>query len=294
MSALVIRFSSLGDVVLAGGVTGALGEVEFFTKAAFAPVAALLPGVRKVHVWEDGLPQGDFERVVDLHASPRSRWVCARLGRPTSRVARHDLDRRLRVAFKVGDPPPTVLGRYAAAAGVQPAPVPWLNLPEAPREALLLCPAASHATKVWPAARFAELGRRWRGPVVVLGGPGELGLVRAVAEAVGSHAEAVAEAGVRRTVEALARGRAAVAGDTGLMHLAAAAGVPVVAIFGPTTSQDGFWDARAHTAGEAVERALSCRPCSLHGGPRCPVGDHLCLSELGVDEVWAALSRLAP
>lgn len=292
MSTLVIRFSSLGDVVLTGGVTGALGDVEYLTKAAYAPLAEALPGVRRVHVWEQGLPQGAFDRVIDLHASPRSRWVCARLGRPTRRVQRLDLGRRLRVAFKLGDPPASVLERYAAAAGVTPTAPPWISLPDAPRDTLVLCPSASQSTKRWPAGRFALLGARWQGPIAVLGGPGEHALVREIARHLGDRAEAIAETGFRRTFQALARGRVAVAGDTGLLHLAAAAGLPVVGLFGPTTPRDGFWDAIAKPRGEAVEVNLDCRPCSLHGGDRCPIGDHACLDRLDVDTVWATVERV--
>ena len=186
-------------------------------------------------------------------------------------MARHDLRRRARVIFKVGDPPPTVVSRYAAAAGVVPQAPPWLGSGER-GDALILCPGAAHASKQWPAGRFVELGRRWSGPVIVLGGPDERELVQFIAETLGSRAEGLAERGYARTLAALGRGRVAVAGDTGLLHLAAAAGLPVVGLFGPTTSQDGFWDAGSKPGGEAVELQLSCRPCSLHGGGVCPIG----------------------
>ncbi len=291
MSTLVVRFSSLGDVVLTGAVTGGLAPVSFLTKAAFAPLAARLPGVERVLVWEEGPELRGFDRVVDLHASPRSRLASLRAGAPVSRVRRHDLARRLRVAFKHGDPPPLVIARYAEAAGLPAAAAPWISLPrpDAPA-ALALAPAAAHATKRWPPGRFAALGARWEGPVLVLGGPEDRALVHAVAEAVGPRAEAVAERGFDRTLEALSRARALVAGDTGLLHLAGACGVPVLGLFGPTTSQDGFWCWGAR--GLPAELPLGCRPCSLHGGPSCPVGDHLCMEGLAVDEVWARLQLL--
>lgn len=293
MRTLVIRFSSLGDVVLAGAVTGPLAPVSFLTKAAWREVAGALPGVSEVLVWEDRPKLAGFERIVDLHNSPRSRMLTVLASGSVSRVRRHDLRRRLRVAFKQGEPPPTVVRRYAEAAGVPPAPPPWIRREVvAPRDRLLLCPGAAHATKRWPAARFAEVGRRWRGPVLVLGGPEDRALCSAIAEAIGPRAEPVAERGFSRTLAALAQARVALAGDTGLMHLAASAGVPVLALFGPTTSADGFWSWERPGGGHAMEIPLSCRPCSLHGGPICPVGDHLCLEGLEVDAVWSALLAL--
>ena len=94
MSTLVIRCSSLGDVVLAGAVTGALAPVLFLTRAAWAPVAARLPGVERVLVLgQDPIPP--VERVVDLQGDLRGRWLSRGHGVPVSHVRRADLRRRL-------------------------------------------------------------------------------------------------------------------------------------------------------------------------------------------------------
>ena len=121
MSTLVVRFSSLGDVILAGAVTGALAPVTFLTHPRYREIAAALPGVVQVLGYgADPLPRS-AARIVDLHASPRARQVCLQVRGPVQRVARYDLRRRLRVALKWGAPPPSVVARYAAAAGVAPA-----------------------------------------------------------------------------------------------------------------------------------------------------------------------------
>ena len=74
------------------------------------------------------------------------------------------------------------------------------------------------------------------------------------------------------------------------MHLAAAVGTPVVALFGPTVAEFGFVPAGpGHTV---LERRLDCRPCSVHGGPRCPLGHFRCMKETAPEEVLAALDRL--
>ena len=286
MSVVVIRTSSLGDVVLAGAVTAALPGVVFRTQAAWAPVAERLSGVARVEVVGRD-PLGDHERIVDLQNNLRSRReTVGRTG--VSRVRRYDVRRRMRVWWKVGAPPPLVIARYAAVAGVEPAPTPWIDLP-GPRDATLLVPGAAWATKRWPVERWVGLGRALPGPVVVLGGPDDGHLVGAVARGIGPRAEALWERGFARTFAAIGRGRVAVAGDTGLMHLCAAAGVPVVGLFGPTTAADGFWCHR----GAVVERALPCRPCSRHGSPVCPMGDHACLAELPVARVRAAIAGLS-
>lgn len=270
MATVLIRYSSLGDVVLAGAVAAALGDVWFLTLPRYHDVARRMRGVVGVLAPGDPMPPG--ARVIDLHNNLRSRLV-----RADRRVERQDVRRRARVWLKTRPADPVVT-RYARAAGVTPAQAPWL--PPARRgDALVIAPGAAHATKRWPG--WQALAARWDGPVRAIGGPGEEAIVAAIG--------GVCEAGFEATLAALDGAAVLAAGDTGLLHLGAAAGAPVVGVFGPTTSADGFF---SH-AGEAVELPLACRPCSRFGGPRCPMGDHACLRDLSVDAVLAACRRVS-
>lgn len=268
---IVIRYSSLGDIVLAGAVTAALGNVGFLTLPRWADLARRLNGVTDVFVPGQTLPSVP---VIDLHNCPRS-WAAALSAR---RIARYDWARRARVGFKTA-PAPRVIERYAAAASVMPAPSPWMS-PVTRGETLILAPGAAHATKRWP--YWEALARAWPGDVRAVGGPEDAAIVARIG--------GVTEAGFEATLGALQGAAVLVAGDTGLLHLGAAVGLPVVGLFGPTTAQDGFW---CHT-GEALERPLSCRPCSRFGGPVCPIGDHACLRDLSVEDVIAAVRRVWP
>ncbi len=292
MTTVVVRFSSLGDVVLAGAVTGALAPVVFVTRDRYAAVAGRLPGVARVEALTDGegigslaarLPAGAPR--VDLQASPRSWALALRSGGAWRRIRRDTLARHLRVAVKT-TPGAGVVARYAAAARVPAAQPPWIPSP-GPHDALLVAPGSTWATKRWPPGRFAEVAAGWDGPVVVLGGSGEEGLCAAVAGAVGPRAEAVAGPGFAGVLAALGRGRVARANDAGLAHLAAAAGVPTVVVFGATTSADGFWDDRC----TAVEADVECRPCARFGRGACPFGDHRCMDLVPVPAVAAAVRR---
>lgn len=265
MDHVVIRYSSLGDIVLAASITGALGEVGFVTHRRYHDLVSRFPGVVSVMGPEDPLPAG--VPVIDLHNNLRSRRVWAK-----TRVERQDWRRRARVWLK-GPPADPVIARYAMAAQVSPTPLPWLP-PVVRGETLLIAPGAAHATKRWHG--WAALARAWGGPVRALGGPEDAALV----EEIGG----VSEDGFTRTLAAMEGGAVLCAGDTGLLHLGAAVGLPVVGVFGPTTSRDGFFS----YGGRAVEIELSCRPCSRFGGAVCPIGDHRCLRDISVEQVLAA------
>ena len=73
--------------------------------------------------------------------------------------------------------------------------------------------------------------------------------------------------------------------DSGPMHIAAAFGVPVLAVFGPTTKELGFFPyGKGHRVIEV--KGLECRPCALHGGKKCPLKHFKCMNDISVDEVF--------
>ncbi len=284
MSTLVIRFSSVGDIVLAGAVTRALAPVRFLTLERYAELAALLPGVTEVRTWETwGRSALDDTAVaIDLHASPRSRWATLGARATVRRIQRHDLHRRARVHFKTR-PAPSVMKRYAAAANTRLDASPWHGTSSG--DGLVLIPGAAHPTKQWPLSHFIDIARRWRGPISAVGGPSDKPAIDDLMAAV-PRLEGLSETGFTRTFDVLRSRSIALGGDTGLMHLAAAAGLHTVPIFGPTHSRDGFW---THHTTPPVELDLACRPCSRHGGNVCPIGDHRCMIGLSPDRVWTEL-----
>lgn len=290
---LVVRFSSLGDVILCGAVTGALEPVVFVTRDRYAAVARRLPGVVEVVGLKDGEGIGSLAsrlpphgRRVDLHRSLRSWMLGLRLGGAWDALDSQRLRRHLRVAFKA-DPALPVVQRYAAAAGVESASLPWIPV-EGPRDAILAIPGARHDTKRWPLEHWPRLLEGTEGPVLVLGGPGEERLCARLVDALGPRAERICEAGFDGVFAALGRGRVCVAGDTGLAHLCAAAGIPVVALFGSTHADDGYWEQRCR----AVQLDLPCRPCARFGRAHCPIGDLRCLRALEPDQVAQAIAEV--
>jgi heptosyltransferase-1 len=152
----------------------------------------------------------------------------------------------------------------------------------------ILNPGAAWPNKRWPPARFAALARALRErrgiASVVLWGPGEEPLAQEIVAAAPGAAVLAPKTTIADLV-ALARGSALiVSGDTGPMHVAAALGVPVVGIFGPTRpSRNGPLAA----ADVTVTRDTTCQ---CHHLRRC-TRDRMCLEDIEVDEVLRAVER---
>ncbi len=259
-----------------------------------------------------------FTHRLDLHRSLRSRqlrWLVG--GRWTSypkhRVARAALIRMHRDIYRDRR---HVAERYFDAArglGVRPDGDPaevFLDLAtlrradqalaaggrrDDSRTLLALAPGAAHATKRWPLAHWVDLAARLEAQdtadLVVLGGPDEAAAGAAIAAAAPTRAVNLAGTlTLRETAAVLKRARAAVAGDTGLLHLATAVGTPVVGLYGPTVEAFGFFPYQGRAT--VLQRDLPCRPCSSHGGPVCPLGHHRCLTDLEPAAVAHALTHL--
>lgn len=94
---------------------------------------------------------------------------------------------------------------------------------------------------------------------------------------------------IKQVMTLMKRFNVLVTNDCGAMHIAVALGVPLVAIFGPTSSVLGFYPCNRHDL--IVEKALPCRPCGRHGGNRCPKKHFGCMKLITVSEVFDAVKR---
>jgi heptosyltransferase-2 len=163
----------------------------------------------------------------------------------------------------------------------------------APNDDLLgLNPGSIYGTaKRWLPERFARtadrLARDFGLRVVILGAPGEEALGRAVADAMESKPIVLSgQTSIRELMAVIKRCRLLLTNDTGPMHVAAAFGVPVVAVFGPT---DWRTTAPFGDTHRIVRKPVDCSPCLLR---ECPI-DHRCMLGVSVEDVYeAAADRL--
>lgn len=155
----------------------------------------------------------------------------------------------------------------------------------------LINPGAAWPNKRWPPASFGQVAARLRAAhglaSVVLWGPGEQSLAHEIVSASGG---AAISAPPTTLTDVVALSRAAslmVSGDTGPLHIAAAVGTPVVALFGPTDPhRNGPWSERDISIGRYDRCACHYERQCRHADPR-----EWCLSSITVDEVSAAIDR---
>jgi len=156
-----------------------------------------------------------------------------------------------------------------------------------------LIPGARHETKRWPAINLARLADRCIAKgfrVALLGGESDGPVSRAVSDSMSGRPILVRAGGsLGQLAGLLGLCAAVVSPDSGPAHMAAALGIPVVALFGPTSPER--W-APVGSRVKVVGMDLPCMPCSNHGSATCPEGTHECLAALEPERVWQALVEI--
>jgi len=331
-SILAIRFSSIGDVLLTTPLIRAIRErypaahLAWLTKSAFAPLLSDNPRLNEVITLSPDQPltslaedlrERRFTHILDLHGSLRTRMLRFLVPGRWSRYQKYRLAREILIRYKKNVYPryAPVPERYfdaASSLGVKPDGGPpefflqgqaredaatWLATGglSLERGLVAVAPGAAHNTKRWPAEYWRELVERLTAlgfAIVVVGGPEDLALGNAVAEAGGTlAANAAGKFGLQGTGALLARCQVVVSGDTGIMHMATGVNTPVVALFGPTVRAFGFFP--YSTRAVVLERDLDCRPCTAWGTERCPLGHHRCLRDIAAGDVEQVVRRMA-
>ncbi len=324
-SILVVRYSALGDVVLATSLLEPLrarfpaARIEWVTDPLYAPLLEGLPELAAVHrLGRDGPNgalglaarlRGRFDVAIDLQNKVRSALV-ARSAAPLRTAFRRRTAMRAFLSLFGSDPPlvrahqTKLYAEALAPLGIE-APGPTkvslsaqaralaadaLRGVEAP--AVAIAPGARWATKRWPAERFAAVADALAADgvkIVLCGGPGDRDAFAAFRAAARARVAAdLSFLPLDALAAAIARVQLLVACDSGPVHLATAVGTPALALVGPTSH--ARWG--PPPPGRALSLRLACAPCSNHGGDYCPEGHHRCLADLAPEAVLAAAREM--
>ncbi|GAB2526889.1 glycosyltransferase family 9 protein [Spirosoma aerophilum] len=321
MKILILRFSSIGDIVLTTPVVRCLrqtlpdAEIHYCTKRQYQDLVAHNPYIDNVFYLDDSLPQlvsqlkrEQYDVVIDLHNSLRTRLIKLQLGKRAFTVNKLNLRKWLYVRFKARVMPPVhIVDRYMdtlKALGVTNdgrgldyfiGPTEHVGLNQLPYTHqsgyVAYAIGGQHGTKRLPVDRIIEVCRDIGGPVMLLGDARDYEQGKLVQQVLGNEIiyNACGSFTINQSASLVRQAQSVFSHDTGLMHVAAAFKKPIVSIWGSTTPQLGMYPYK--TRHVVVENTnLSCRPCSKIGHEQCPLGHFKCMTDLSFtinpDQIW--------
>lgn len=326
MKVLLIRFSSIGDIVLTSPVPRWLSqindvEVHFLTKAGFTDLVVHSPYIDQVHTLSDDLAQTiaelklqDFNLIIDLHKNIRSRRISRSLGVKSLRFNKLNLKKWLFVNFKINIlPNKHLVDRYAdgiksLALDTEDRSIdfhfPSDFLGDIAKWGLhsgkyiCLVIGGTYYTKQIPEETLLVLIKRLNRPVVLLGG-GTSDATKA--ERLIDSADStqlislVNKTTLLESAFVIKKSQSLITSDTGLMHIASAFDVPIHTVWGNTDPLFGMYAYRTDRSTLSdYEVELPCHPCSKLGSNSCPRGHFQCMVNQNTDQIVKNCLRIEP
>ncbi|RLD39540.1 MAG: glycosyl transferase [Bacteroidetes bacterium] len=318
---LLIRFSSIGDLVLTTPVIRALSqqikesEIHFLTKKRFVGILENNPYLTKIHGFEKDLKEvilqlkeEKFDLVIDLHKNLRSNLVKINLGVKSISFDKLNFEKWLIVNLKINRlPEKHIVDRYFEMLKPLGIKNDFLGLdyfegdknskikeklPEQfQTDYVVFALAGTYFTKKIPFEKWLEMAKLSPLPILLLGGSGEkeLGeklmretLKQAVFNGCGNF-------NLNQSAALIREAEMVITGDTGLMHIAAAYKKKTVSLWGNTIPEFGMYPYMPQNTERIIileNKDLACRPCSKLGYDKCPKGHFDCMMQLDVSNVF--------
>jgi len=326
MNILILRLSSLGDIILTQPICAILQKVypechlDFLCKEEFKELPEMfVPPVNvlvyqktlKFHLW---LSKRKYDLVLDLH-SKFSTFLLMLFLRAPQKV-RYNKQRRERKRIVKGDKKiriESTVALYASALTKLGINEPWsyprlqvneiLNdeLPNSPAAKqkntftdavkIAIFPGANHFTKRYPAANWIQLiNSNPQYNFLLFGSPADAEICSSIAQkCLPNCRNKCSTLSLRELVAELNSCDIIISGDTGPMHLGASLHKPQIAIFGGTHPRLGFKPLNKKAIVLCAE--LSCQPCSLHGREKCPLQHFNCMNAISPALLDSALKK---
>jgi ADP-heptose:LPS heptosyltransferase len=315
MKILVIRFSSMGDIIYTTPVVRCLkkqlpgAEIHFITKPAFKYIYDNNPYIDKLLLLKPDL--GDtikdikaegYDYIIDLHNNLRTAIIKLRTGIKSSTYKKQTIRKWLSLKFNLKLVPPVhLVDRYMKAVailGVKNDGLPIDYYIKADHQLDKLLPAshqqkfvafiigATHFTKRMPNEKIISLCKEIMLPIVLLGGHDVKTNGDIIAAMLGDKIyNACGITSLDESVYLVSKADKVIGFDTGLTHIAEAFDRPIVSIWGGTVP--GLLGVQPYQVKEVLVAGveLPCRPCSKFGLPACPLGHFKCMHDIPENEI---------
>jgi ADP-heptose:LPS heptosyltransferase len=325
---LIIRFSSIGDIVLTTPVIRCVkqqlpnAEIHFLTKESFSSILQGNPHIYQLHFLRNSieatvskLKMIHFDYIIDLHKNQRTFAIKRQLWVRTYSFNKLNIQKWLMVNFKINKLPNMhIVDRYMGAVAklgvvndgegldyyipavqqIQPE-----QMPEPHRNGYVaIAIGAAHFTKRYALKHLIVLCQLLKQPIVLLGGPEDKDTGQQIVELSGNPNvwNACGLFNLHGSASLVEQARVVVSNDTGLMHIAAAFQKPIVSIWGNTIPEFGmypYYGKNSVMKAVIVQNSeLSCRPCSKIGFEKCPKSHFKCMMDIAPSEVAGHVDRL--
>ena len=305
---LIIRFSSIGDIVLTTPIVRCLkqqlgAEIHYVTKDGMAQLLKHNPYIDKIHTIvenvkevRDDLEEEDFDIIVDLHKNIRSKRLINFLRKPYYCFNKLNIEKWLLVNLKINRlPKKHIVDRYfeaIAELGVvnDEEGLDYFLSPEEEEFRKYQCSklgkytaivlGANYYTKRIPTDRIRQLvAEDPEAKYVLIGGKDVADEGRELAKIPGVE-NTCGRLSIGQSAAMIKQSQRVITGDTGMMHIAAAFKKDVISVWGNTVPEFGMYPyfGKYETNSKILEdKSLSCRPCSKLGYNKCPKGHFKCM-----------------
>jgi ADP-heptose:LPS heptosyltransferase len=322
---LIIRFSSIGDIVLTTPVIRCLktqlpeAEIHYLTKKQNQSLLQENPFLTRTWLYEKNfkellplLKAEKFDFIVDLHKNFRSLYVLFHLRKPYGTFQKLNLKKWMIVNLRIDRLPRIhLVDRYFASIKsldiVNDRKGLDYYIPSGEEVDLSLLPGSfrqgfiafiiggKHTTKIFPEDKVVEVCRNVSQPVVLLGGKEDAERGSRIEKLSGpSVFNACGCFSINQSASLIRQSGKVITNDTGLMHIAAAFGKTILSIWGNTIPEFGmgpYLDGKENAVSGIFEvKELSCRPCSKLGFEKCPKGHFHCMKEQDVEAMINTLN----
>jgi len=308
---LIIRFSSIGDIVLTTPVIrnlklqGESVELHYLTKVQYAGMLENNPYVDRVHTLEKSfdelipeLKAEQFDYIIDLHKNLRTLRVKRKLSVKSFSFNKVNMEKFLVVNFKINKLPNIhIVDRYMETIKLfvpkndmqgldffipEKDEVNVRNLPDNFHAGYIaFAIGAQHSTKRLPDNKIISICKKADQPIVLLGDKNDAIVAQKIVSAVGSNIyNACGKYNLNQSASFVKQAELVITHDTGLMHIAAAFKKRIISVWGNTIPQFGMYPYLAAEGSEIVEVNIKCRPCSKIGFKSCPKKHFRCMNDI--------------
>ena len=303
---LVVRFSSIGDIVLTSPVVRMLkkqlnAEVHFLTKSAYVSLLKNNPYIDSVYQIDASINEviGDLKKenydyVIDLHNNLRTQILKFKLGVPSRSFNKLNMEKFMLTTFKMDSIPKVhIVDRYLDTVlhlGIKNdnegldfflSAKDEVDVSCFPNNYTAFVIGGQHATKILPTKKIISIIKNIDKPVLLIGGPEDGYRGEEIAKACDKVVNTCGKYSVLASASLIKQAEMVITHDTGMMHIAAAFGQKIYSVWGNTVPEFGMYPYKASASSKRIEvQNLSCRPCSKIGYSKCPKGHFKCMQEI--------------